>query len=245
MAAPSAIPIRKSARMTVKTYVSPPVPEASSRVQVDLVAERRQARDERDRRAGSQTIRLGRWPWRPVAGGGSRPLGRAIGRGSATAAVSAGKPQRDETGDTGADRPDAEGAGQPEQLDQDESGEERSDDRAHRVGGVQAAERLAERERAREVAHEGREGGAHHDRGRCQGEDGQDEARQREERRALERRVDAAIDIVDEPERQRASPARRRPARSRAARTAAAANARGRRSGRRSWPRSPSRRRSR
>ena len=93
---------------------------------------------------GSQTIRLG--PVGPRRGRRSRvrvrDRSRLVGRDDAR--VGSSQPERDETGDPGAQRPDPERAAQPEQLDEDEPREQRADDRAHRVGRVQAAERLAE-----------------------------------------------------------------------------------------------------
>ena len=160
---------------------------------------------------GSQTIRLAlvaaavaRRPSRVGAGRerGARARGfRALFVDRDDARVAPGQPERDETGDAGAQRPDPEGAAQPEQLDEHEARKQGADDRAHRVRRIESPERLAERRRAREMPDEGRERGAHHDRGRRQGEDREDEAGDGEHGRALDRRVDAAVDLVDEPER--------------------------------------------
>ena len=155
---------------------------------------------------GSQTIR----PRRSRLGGGSHPRRSAEWRSACRfralrlacdAHVASRQPERDETGDPGAQRPDPEGAAQPEQLDEHETRKQRADDRAHRVRRIESPERLAKRRRAGEVPDEGRKRGAHHDRGRRQGEDREDEAGDGEHGRALDRRVDAAVDLVDEPER--------------------------------------------
>ena len=128
---------------------------------------------------------------------------RTFGSGLGDRHIRPGQPQCDEASDPGKERPDAQGSTQPEHLDEDEPRKERAGNGAQRVGRVQASEGLAEGARSTEVAHESREGGAHHDRRRRQRQDREDEARDRQERRAFEGRVDAAIDVVDEPERQR------------------------------------------
>ena len=103
------------------------MPEASRRVQVHLVAERGQAGDERDDEGQPDD------PARAVGTGAapSGDSGRSDGRParrlrraelSARASQSATSPAI-----AGADRPDQERTGQPEQLDQHEAGQERAD----------------------------------------------------------------------------------------------------------------------
>ena len=56
----------------------------------------------------------------------------------------AGEREGHDAGHRRATRPDQQGSGQPQGLDQDESGDQGADDRADRVGGVQPPERLAQ-----------------------------------------------------------------------------------------------------
>ena len=97
-----------------------------------------------------------------------------------------------------------------------------------------------------QVAGQRRQGRAHEDRRRAEGDERQHEPDQRErQRRRLERPERAAVDLVQEPERDRRRQDDRRRARARGSRTAAASAAPGPRSGRRPRCRWPSRRRSR
>jgi len=115
-----------------------------------------------------------------------------------------GQPQRREPGDRGASGTDYERAGKPEQLDEDDPGRERPQDRPECVRRVQPAERAREVRVARELASQGGQRRPHEDRGGRQRQDREPEAEQRDGlERAFERPVGAAIDLVEEPERDR------------------------------------------
>ena len=124
--------------------------------------------------SGSQTIRF-----EPVAVAagfvGGADSGRAAGAStvvlSARASHSATMPANPEQR-----APMRSAPLSPSELDQDEAGEERAGDRAQGVGRIQAPERLAQLGRPREVADERGERGAHHDRGRREGEDGENQS---------------------------------------------------------------------
>ena len=74
------------------------------------------------------------------------------------------------SGDRRADRTDHQGPGQPEQLDQDETGREGPDDGADGVRGIQPPERLAQVGVGAEVAGQRRQRRAHQDRRRSERE---------------------------------------------------------------------------
>ena len=115
-----------------------------------------------------------------------------------------GEPQRDEPGDRRAGRADDQRPGQPEQLDEDDPGGERAEDRPERVRRVEPTERAREVRVAGELAGQRGQRRAHEDRGRCQGQDRQREAEQRDRlERAFEGAVRAAVDLVQQPERER------------------------------------------
>ena len=118
-----------------------------------LVAERCQARDEREpegeaaggrapRVAARRASRAGDASW---SGAASRRVARRGRRAGARARAAARQRERHESGDQRASRPDPQRPGQAEQLDQDEPRGQRPDDRADRVRRVEAAERPAER----------------------------------------------------------------------------------------------------
>ena len=115
-----------------------------------------------------------------------------------------GPAQRGHAGDRGAGRADRERAGQPEQLDEDEAGRERPDDGADRVRRSTAGRRHGS---ARSTARGGGSGsGTSRPSGSSPAPAPAPRApagRARGARRALERRVDPAIHLVDEPERDR------------------------------------------
>ena len=109
-----------------------------------------------------------------------------------------------EAGNARARRPDHEGPGQAEQLDEHEAGGQRPKDRADRIRGVEPPEGEAEVRVTGQVPCEDRQSGTHQHRGRRQGQERQPEPHQSECLRAgLEGRVDPAVELADQPERQR------------------------------------------
>ena len=105
-------------------------------------------------------------------------------------------------GDRRAGGADEERAGQAQQLDQDEAGGDRPDDRPERVGGIQPPERRAQvRWVTRQVAGQRGQRGPHQDRRRPKGHQRQAEADQREDlRTGLETVEGAPVDLVEQPE---------------------------------------------
>ena len=156
--APIASPTRNIARIDREDVGRVAGPRGQQPRPRDLVAERRQARDEGDRRArargrGASPARTGlarcvaaATRRRSTVGGRRRPIGARRRRRSPAAA--AREPERREPGDGRAAGADGQRAGQPEQLDEDEAGDQRPDDRPDRVRRVQPAERPAQARRS-------------------------------------------------------------------------------------------------
>ena len=134
---------------------------------------------------------------------GSRAGGRPPRRRGCGCAGLAGQDDRNETSDERSAGPDGQGTGQPEELDEDQAGEQRPEDRADGVRGVQPPEGPAEGRIGREVSDQTWERGAHEDRRRGDRQDSEHEPDDRQPGRPLQQGVDAAIGLVDQPERQR------------------------------------------
>ena len=139
----------------------------------------------------------------PAGSGGGRGRGRDFSRRQVRRLVPA-QPERRQPGEPGTGGCEHERPREPQQLDQDQPGRERPDDRAERVGGVQPAERPREVRVARELARQRRQRRAHEHRRRGEREHRQPEADEGERLGCrLEGAVRPAIDLVEQPERDR------------------------------------------
>jgi hypothetical protein len=113
--------------------------------------------------------------------------------------------QRQHPGDPRARGAHDEGTAQAQQLDEHETAQERANDGPHGVRRVQPPERPAQVLRATaEVPRQGREGRAHHHRGRSHRQQREAEPDQRQHLGLiLERAVGPAVDLVEQAERDR------------------------------------------
>ena len=191
-------------------------PGADEAVPDDLVAERRQARDEREQERepppggdGVDRVSVRSHDSCCAADGAARGAARLGDSGRRS--TSAGEPARRSSSSATTpavaehSRADEQRAREAQQLDEDEARDRRPEDRPERVRGVQPLERAAPARLALgEEPGERRQGRAHDHGRRREGQDREPEADERErERRLGQRRVDALVDLADEPEADR------------------------------------------
>ena len=140
--------------------------------------------------------RLGREPPRPVR----LRQPRSVALLPRAARPRATSPAEDRAPDADHQRP-----GQPDELDEHEAGRDRPEHRADEVGGIQTAECAAEAAfRGPEISGQARQRRAHEDRRRREREDREAEPDEPERaRRRRQLRVDAAIRLVEQVERDR------------------------------------------
>jgi hypothetical protein len=177
-----------------------------------LVAQRGQARHERhcegqSRPGGAVGKDAGLALDRPRSGGlaGLSALTRAEWPDDARLGPPAAEQEGADAGRRRAQCAELERLAEPEDLDEDEAGEQGADDGTERVHRVQAAELGAELAViSNEVPREGGQGGAHHDRRRCEGQDGEREADHGQHLRGgLEVLERSAVDLAQRDECER------------------------------------------